>query len=151
MVRLDGVCKMRNQSNYEKFQRRVKERYFWYRLGVVILLTSTVSFVIVIIGSLLDIPFNLFKKLLNFSLYGIFLGSILTLFLGRLGWSRSKLTDFFLNRLSIVLMIGGLTLGMSKIIFTEFYFGELDYGFGITIAGVILWLLGLRFQTSIDK
>ena len=140
---------MIKQDDYTRYQRRVRERYFWFRLGVIILMVSAAFFAILLISSFLGLPFYLFNKLLNISLYGIFLGFILALFLSRLGWSKSWLVDLLLNRLSIFFMIGGLTLETSNLLFTQFlYSQDISYGYGITIIGIILWLLGLRFHSS---
>lgn len=140
---------MKNLDNQTKFQRRIKERHFWFYLGVITLIVSTIFFFVFIISSFLGLSFYLFNKLLNISLYGIFIGSIFTLFLSRLGWSESWVIDLLLNRLSILFMIGGLTLEVSNIFLGNLlYSQELSYGYVVTIIGIILWLLGVRFQSS---
>ena len=142
---------MIKQSNQTKFQQRVKERYFWFRLGTLLLGINVTLFILFLISSFLGLSFYLFNKLLNLSLYGVLLGSIFTLFFSRIGWSKFPLVDLLLNRISILLMIGGLTLEAVNIIFEgNLYFQDVLSGFGITIIGGILWLLGIRFQSSIE-
>lgn len=142
---------MSNQLNQEIFQRRIRERHFWFRLGVYCLAIGVIVFVVSMISAFFDLlPFLFLKKLLNFGLYGIFLGIIFGLFFSRIGWSKSLWLDLLLNRLSLLLIVIGITLEMN--IFQEiFYFQDIPYGYGVTILGIILGLLGMRFQSSTNE
>jgi hypothetical protein len=143
---------MSSNNNYqEQFYKRIKERHLWARSGWILLIVSFAIFIVLVISFFLGVPFDLFYILLNISLLGIFLGSIFTLLLSRLGWSKSKSIDFTLNRLSILLILGGI---MAMVLSSTFYakFPHwMSYGQGVALIGVILVLLGIRFQSSIEE
>lgn len=138
----------KERLNEERIQKRVKERYLWSRVGwVAFVLGFGLAILSVLSSIFLDMPFNLFDKLIDISLFGIFLGVICLLLLSRLGWSKSKQIDFLLNRLSISLMIIGVMIGT---VFSDIVPNSASYGPCLGFVGAILALFGMRFQSSIE-
>jgi len=141
---------MVSQSNQVKFEQRVRERHFWFRLGEYFLVIGTITFVILMITSYLLLSYSMLKKLRTVSLYLVLLGAIFAFIFSRIGWSKFSLVDLLLNRLSMVFIVGGTTLEVGNVLFEgSLYPHDISYGYGTSIVGVILWLLGLYFHSSI--
>jgi hypothetical protein len=122
----------------------VKERHIWFRIGwitivlggVILLLTTIAFFVNELSGKYLS-------SLVNVSAFCISLGGIILIFFSRVGWHKSKFMDVVFNRLSLILIIFGFLL--------SFFFPYLskEAGFILVGLGVILLLLGVRYQSVV--
>lgn len=141
---------IRDENNRERFYNRVKERRFWLRFGWVLLGSGFSLLVLTAIGSFLDMPFSLVKPLVGTSLSGIILGSVFSLLLSRLGWSKSKPVDLIFNRLSIVLIISSQVIGVMQANL-GYTLEPIDYTQVMLIIGIILILLGICFQSSTEN
>lgn len=140
---------MQDSNNFEKYQRRLKERAFWIRLGWILLISGFTLLLLATGGTFFNMPFALVSILDTISVPAIIAGVIFILLLGRLGWSHSKWMDLLFNRLSIVLITvslilsaiyihGGLGLRLDPV----------DYAQIMLIIGIILAVLGIRFQSQ---
>lgn len=143
---------MRDENKKERFQRRIKERRLWFRIGVLTLGVSTAIFMIAAIGFFLNLPFNSVYYSLGISVIGIAFGVVCTVLFSRLGWSQSVVADLLYNRLSIMLILIGFGLELLMI------FPDIDYipsasgyGFGFLGLGVVLALVGIRKQIDLKE
>jgi hypothetical protein len=113
-------------------------------MGLALLIMGGSSLIITTIGLFTNlIPPTLDVSLVNVSMFCILLGGVFTMFLGRLGWTESKVLDILFNRLSIFLILLGLISQFSDKLLPS------GVGYGVFITGIILILLGMRFQTSV--
>lgn len=137
------------ENNREKFYKRVQERHLWLRLGWILLVSGFSLLILTAVSSFLDMPFSLVKPLIGISLLGIILGSVFSLLLARLGWSKSMLVDLIFNRLSIILIIISQVTG---VLLTNlgYILEPIDYTQVMLIIGIVLVILGIRFQSSTE-
>lgn len=140
---------IRDENNRERFYNRVKERRFWLRFGWVLLGSGFSLLILTTIGSFIDMPFSLVNPLTGMSIGGIILGSVFSLLLSRLGWSKSKPIDIIFNRFSIVLIISSQVLAVMNANL-GYTLEPVDYTQVMLIAGIVLILLGIRFQSSTE-
>jgi uncharacterized membrane protein len=136
-----------NGNNKDRYYRRVEERHFWARLGVVLLIFCASIFVVsTIMSFVIDIPFILYYNLVGVSISGMILGALFAILLARLGWSKSRLLDLLFNRVGIVFIITGQVLSTLQISM-GYSLDDTNYTVAMLIAGVILVLFGIRFHS----
>ncbi|MBE7467771.1 MAG: hypothetical protein HS114_01345 [Anaerolineales bacterium] len=141
---------MQKESDKERYYRRVQERHFWVRFGVLLLVSCSSLFVIsTIISFIINIPFPLYYNLVGVTFTGMILGALFSLFLARLGWSKSKLLDLLFNRVSIVLIIISPIWAMMQISIWRKSVEETNYTIAVLVVGIILNILGMRFHSPI--
>jgi hypothetical protein len=139
----------KNGNNKERYYRRVKERHFWARLGVGLLIFFSSLFIVSTIATfVIDIPFILYYSLVGVSFSGMILGALSAILLARLGWSESRLLDLLFNRISIVLILSSQVLSTAQISM-GYSLTDTNYTVAILIVGVILVLFGMRFHSPV--
>jgi hypothetical protein len=132
-----------------KYQGRIRERHFWFRIGVAALLLGVLLFIVVSISIFTDTPFTAVSGLLGLALLGMLFGILSTVLFSRIGWSQSAMLDLLLNRVSILLTITGLGFGWGSTLFEVYWRSKLlSLGQVFTIIGIILVGLGIRFQSK---
>lgn len=136
-----------------RFENRLLERTFWYKMGRRISLSSlgiaTIFIVILFMNTegflplfFLDIEQFLLRVMITFALSGALIGTLLS----NLGWAKSKWIDFLLNRLASILLFIGIGLE-SLIILPQYPVHIAVWGRVIIIFLVIPLLLIGRYFT----
>lgn len=136
----------------ERFEKRQREKRFWFFLGKVMFVFSMSGlFVAISISFLITFKitsysfYKIVDNLVSLSVPSLIFSVFCILVLSQLGWSKSIWIDLLLNRLSSILVI----IGSSLSFFTGIISNEIIiYGQPILAIGIILWLLGLRFRSG---
>ncbi len=134
----------KERKKINRHYRRVIERHFWVRFGFII---GVLGFLIILFATGLIFFGTVIASLISMGVICLFFGSFSVVLFGRLGWSESILIDFLLNRLSIISIVVGLILAWFELNST--YLGGQSYFAIFFIAGIILALLGMLFQSPL--
>jgi hypothetical protein len=130
----------------ERYYKRVMERHFWAKLGLPLFIFGFACIVLSVGTIFFNGSFTIVRLVSSIGFGGITIGGFSMILFGRLGWSKSKLVDLLLNRLSVILIIASqflvvIHLGLG---YTSKTIQEDSI---VTIVGVILALLGIFFHS----
>lgn len=119
----------------QTYTQRMKQRVFYYKAGLVMMLMGFSLFVIIYVAR-------------SLSLYWIALfltgsGIISALWLSRVGWSRHLIVDLILNQISVLMII----LGIGFFLFDG---GLNPEGIISAIIGLLLVGLGINYHSPVD-
>lgn len=142
-----------NNEQRTRFIQRVKERYIWMIAGRILGAIGMGMFIItIIIGFLIGnlIPLSFFD--LNYKMIGIsiliFFYGVFFSFLGEMGWSKSRILDFLLNRLSSLFIVLGMIAQSLAPPFVTIWPEGVFYGSVMVAIGLVLFFLGLYLSNT---
>jgi hypothetical protein len=129
------------------YEKRVKQRHFLYRLGVIAVALGVLLFALAFADMFLAITNRQALSLLPLAVFTISFGTVLGVVFGRVGWAQSKIVDVLLNQLSILMMLAGYTAGFLTIISGDMrsFLGAI---FMLTL-GIVLAAVGIRYHSPV--
>ena len=128
------------RTNYDA---RIRQRHLYANLGLRLAQFGVALFVIGLVGAFAG-P----SSLIGLSVFGVIgtsFGISFALIFGQVGWTDNRLADVILNQLSVVVSV----IGFLVVIFGTILLDPptMIRGIGTFIIGIILALIGIRFQT----
>lgn len=142
---------MNISSRFKKpsYQKRIKLRHLFFFFGTRLAIISAFLFIGGLLLLLIRVPIDGGPLLLGLGLAGTIFGSIFSIIFGRVGWSRNIWVDLVLNKSSVFLAF----LGFGCWIYSEIIQSDdvLIIGLLFITVGVILAVLGMKFNSSIDE
>jgi len=137
---------MYGESSKKRYYKRIRERHLWVKFGLPLFVFGFSCIILSIAAIFLNVSFSVVRTMSSIGFGGFIIGVFALVLFGRLGWSESRVVDFLLNRVGVILIIFGQTLIVIHL--SLGYASEVLQKDSISIiVGTVLVLLGIVFHS----